>query len=296
MKLRGSLYLLLAAFIWGVTFVAQLVGMDNIGPFTYGFARYIVGVIAIFIIWYCFRGKRRDAKEHGEYYSGWKAGLGAGLLMFIASAFQQCALQYTTAGKTAFITCLYIIFVPIISVIVGKLLKLENWIGALAAVIGLYCLSIKGEFNLNYGDVLAFICSIFWSLHIMYIDRFADKKDNIDISASQLVVCTVLNGMVAFAIENVVWQDIVDAWFPIVFAGVMSSGIAFTLQIVGQKYAEPSHAAIIMSLESVFGALGGWVVLNEQMAPIEVFGCMMMLLGMLITQGSVIIRNHSFKI
>ncbi|HAF31993.1 MAG TPA: EamA/RhaT family transporter [Anaerovibrio sp.] len=296
MKLRGSLCLLLAAFIWGITFVAQLAGMDNIGPFTYGFARYVVGVMAILVVWYGFREKRRDAKERGEYYSGWKAGMGAGVIMFVASAFQQCALQYTTAGKTAFITCLYIIFVPIISVVIGKILKLENWIGALAALVGLYCLSIKGDFDLNYGDVLAFICSVFWSLHIMYIDRFADKKDNIDISASQLVVCAVLNGIVAFAMESVVWQHIVDAWFPIVFAGVMSSGIAFTLQIVGQKYAEPAHAAIIMSLESVFGAVGGWFVLNEQMSHIEVFGCMMMLMGMLITQGSVILRNHSFKI
>lgn len=296
MKLRGSLCLLLAAFIWGITFVAQLAGMDNIGPFTYGFARYVVGVMAILVVWYGFREKRRDAKERGEYYSGWKAGMGAGVIMFVASAFQQCALQYTTAGKTAFITCLYIIFVPIISVVIGKILKLENWIGALAALVGLYCLSIKGDFDLNYGDVLAFICSVFWSLHIMYIDRFADKKDNIDISASQLVVCAVLNGIVAFAMESVVWQHIVDAWLPIVFAGVMSSGIAFTLQIVGQKYAEPAHAAIIMSLESVFGAVGGWFVLNEQMSHIEVFGCMMMLMGMLITQGSVILRNHSFKI
>ena len=296
MKLRGSLCLLLAAFIWGITFVAQLAGMDNIGPFTYGFARYVVGVMAILVVWYGFREKRRDAKERGEYCSGWKAGMGAGVIMFVASAFQQCALQYTTAGKTAFITCLYIIFVPIISVVIGKILKLENWIGALAALVGLYCLSIKGDFDLNYGDVLAFICSVFWSLHIMYIDRFADKKDNIDISASQLVVCAVLNGIVAFAMESVVWQHIVDAWFPIVFAGVMSSGIAFTLQIVGQKYAEPAHAAIIMSLESVFGAVGGWFVLNEQMSHIEVFGCMMMLMGMLITQGSVILRNHSFKI
>jgi len=296
LKLRGSLCLLLAAFIWGITFVAQLAGMDNIGPFTYGFARYVVGVMAILVVWYGFREKRRAAKERGEYYSGWKAGMGAGVIMFVASAFQQCALQYTTAGKTAFITCLYIIFVPIISVVIGKILKLENWIGALAALVGLYCLSIKGDFDLNYGDVLAFICSVFWSLHIMYIDRFADKKDNIDISASQLVVCAVLNGIVAFAMESVVWQHIVDAWFPIVFAGVMSSGIAFTLQIVGQKYAEPAHAAIIMSLESVFGAVGGWFVLNEQMSHIEVFGCMMMLMGMLITQGSVILRNHSFKI
>ncbi|MBE6105587.1 DMT family transporter [Anaerovibrio lipolyticus] len=296
MKLRGSLCLLLAAFIWGITFVAQLAGMDSIGPFTYGFARYVVGVMAILVVWYGFREKRRDAKERGEYHSGWKAGMGAGVIMFVASAFQQCALQYTTAGKTAFITCLYIIFVPIISVVIGKILKLENWIGALAALVGLYCLSIKGDFDLNYGDVLAFICSVFWSLHIMYIDRFADKKDNIDISASQLVVCAVLNGIVAFAMESVVWQHIVDAWFPIVFAGVMSSGIAFTLQIVGQKYAEPAHAAIIMSLESVFGAVGGWFVLNEQMSHIEVFGCMMMLMGMLITQGSVILRNHSFKI
>ena len=296
LRLKGSLCLLLAAFLWGVTFVAQLVGMDGIGPFTYGFARYVVGVFAILPVWYLFHGKRVNARINGNYHPGWKAGLGAGAIMFVASAFQQCALQYTTAGKTAFITCLYIIFVPIMSVIIGKVLNKENWVGAIAALVGLYCLSIKGDFSLNYGDFLAFICSIFWSLHIMYIDRFADRKDNIEISVAQLIVCAVLNCFTAFLLEQVVLADIVRAWFPIVFAGVMSSGIAFTLQIVGQKYAEPAHAAIIMSLESVFGALAGWVILSEQMTGTEIFGCVLMLAGMLITQGRVILRNTSFKI
>ncbi len=291
MKVKGSLCLLLAAFLWGITFVAQLAGMDNIGPFTYGFARYVVGVLALLPVWRFFHGKRVRAREAGNYSSGWKAGVGAGLIMFTASAFQQCALQYTTAGKTAFITCLYIIFVPIISVIIGKVIGKENWVGAIAALIGLYCLSIKGDFDLNYGDGLAFICSLFWSLHIMYIGRYADRKDIIELSVAQIVVCAVLNCFVAFALEQVVWQDVINAWFPIVFAGVMSSSIAFTLQIVGQKYAEPAHAAIIMSLESVFGALGGWVILNEQMTRIEIIGCVLMLLGMIITQGRIIFKN-----
>lgn len=293
MKLKGSLCLLLAAFLWGVTFVAQLAGMDNIGPFTYGFARYVVGVVAMLPVWYFFHGKRVAAREKGSYSPGWKAGVGAGLIMFVASAFQQCALQYTTAGKTAFITCLYIIFVPIMSVLVGKIINRENWVGAIAALTGLYCLSIKGDFSLNYGDFLALICSIFWSFHIMFIGRFADRKDNIELSVAQLVVCAILNCITAFSLEQVVWQDILTAWFPILFAGVMSSGIAFTLQIVGQKYAEPSHAAIIMSLESVFGALAGWAILNEQMAGIEVTGCVLMLMGMLITQGRIIFRRKT---
>ena len=295
MQFKGNLCLLMAAFIWGITFVAQLVGMDDIGPFTYGFARYVVGALAMIPVWYFFRGRREASRQNGNYSPGWRAGIGAGMIMFVASAFQQCALQYTTAGKTAFITCLYIIFVPMISVIIGKVLNVENWIGAIAAVIGLYCLSVKGDFSLNYGDGLAFICSIFWSFHIMYIDRFADKKDNIELSVAQIVVCAILNCLTAFSVEHVVWQDIFHSWFPIVFAGVMSSGIAFTLQIVGQKYAEPSHAAIIMSLESVFGALGGWMILNERMTGIEILGCVLMLLGMFITQGRIIFKKKPIE-
>ncbi|MCR5176426.1 MAG: DMT family transporter [Anaerovibrio sp.] len=290
MGLKGSLCLLLASFIWGITFVAQLVGMDNIGPFTYGFSRFAVGVAAILPVWYFFH--RRQDRTSSRYSPGWKAGMGAGVIMFTASAFQQCAMQYTTAGKTAFITCLYIIFVPILSIIIGRIVRTENWLGAILALAGLYCLSVKGDFSLNYGDVLAFVCSILWSIHIMYIGRFAAQKDNMEISTAQLIVCTALNGIFAFATENVVFQDILDAWFPIVFAGVMSSGIAFTLQIVGQKYAEPAHAAIIMSLESVFGALGGWLIINEQMMSIEIFGCILMLLGMLVTQGRIILKHN----
>lgn len=292
MKLKGNLYLFIAAFLWGITFVAQLSGMEEIGPFTYGMGRYIVGFISLLIVWAAFKPKRDRDKLNGTYSPGWKSGLGAGCIMFVASAFQQCAMVYTTAGKTAFITCLYIVFVPLMSVAIGRIIKRENWLGAVVALTGLYLLSIKGDLDLNFGDFLAIINSIFWSFHILFIDHFSEKADNIEISLSQIFVCMVLNTIFAFALENVSMEGMLHAAVPILFAGVLSSGVAFTLQIVGQKYAEASHAAIIMSLESVFGALGGWLILNEQMSSPEIVGCVLMLAGMLITQARVIFNRE----
>ena len=293
MKLKGNLCLFVAAFLWGITFVAQLSGMEEIGPFTYGMGRYIVGVASLLIVWLAFKSRRESAKQQGTYFSGWKAGLGAGCIMFVASAFQQCAMLYTTAGKTAFITCLYIVFVPLMSVAIGRVIKKENWLGAIVALTGLYLLSIKGDFDLNFGDFLAIINSIFWTFHILFIDHFAEKADNIEISLSQLFVCMVLNTVFAFAFESVSMLGLLHAAMPILFAGVLSSGVAFTLQIIGQKYAEASHAAIIMSLESVFGALGGWMILGEQMSGPEVIGCVLMLAGMLITQAGIIFKRRN---
>ena len=293
--MRGSLCLLLASFLWGTTFVAQLVGMDNIGPFTYGMGRYIIGFFVVLLIWAAFSKQRKKAKENQVYYPGWKIGLGAGCIMFVASGVQQIALLYTTAGKTAFITCLYIIFVPLLAMLIGKKIRLENWLGAVVAVTGLYCLSVKGDFSLNFGDVLAFICSVVWAIHILFIDKYAGMADNIEISAAQLGMCAILNTIFAFAIETVAWESIAGAAIPILYAAVMSSGIAFTLQIVGQKTAEPATAAVIMSLESVFGALGGWLILNEQMSGVEIMGCVLMLVGMLITQAGVIMKKRRIQ-
>lgn len=290
--MRGNIYLLLAAFLWGTTFVAQLVGMDGIGPFTYGMGRYIIGFLVVLLMWQCFSKQRARAKAEGTYLSGWKYGLGAGCIMFIASAFQQIALLFTTAGKTAFITCLYIIFVPIFARLIGKVIRLENWLGAIIAVIGLYCLSVQGALDLNYGDVLALICSVFWACHILFIDRYAERADNIEISAAQLGVCAVLNTIFCFALEDFTWGDIWAAAIPILYAAVLSSGVAFTLQIMGQKTADPAPAAVIMSLESVFGVLGGWLILDERMAGVEIIGCVLMLAGMLVTQSRVILKKY----
>ena len=261
--------MLMASFLWGTTFVAQLTGMECIGPFTYGMGRYVIGFFVVLAIWAAFGRQRQRAKAEGRYISGWKFGIGAGCIMFVASAFQQFALLFTTAGKAAFITCLYIIFVPLFARLIGKIIRLENWLGAFVAAAGLYCLSVQGELDLNYGDVLAFICSIFWAFHILFIDRYAERADNIELSAAQLAVCAVLNTVACFLLEPFEWQQLIDAAVPILYAAVLSSGVAFTLQIMGQRTAEPAPAAVIMSLESVFGALAGWMILDERMYSVE---------------------------
>lgn len=282
----------MASFLWGTTFVAQLTGMEGIGPFTYGMGRYVIGLFVVLAIWVAFGPRRQRARAEGRYVPGWKFGLGAGCIMFVASAFQQFALLFTTAGKAAFITCLYIVFVPLFARLIGKRIRLENWLGAFVAAAGLYCLSVQGELDLNYGDVLAFICSVFWAFHILFIDRYAEKADNIELSASQLAVCALLNTAACFWLEPFEWQQLLDAAVPILYAAVLSSGVAFTLQIMGQKTAEPAPAAVIMSLESVFGALAGWLVLGERLYSIELAGCALMLAGMLITQAGVILHRR----
>lgn len=289
--MQGYLFLLLASFFWGTTFVAQMVGMDEIGPFTYGMGRYVIGFFVVLLIWLALSGQRRKAKEQGAWQSGWKYGIGAGCIMFVGSAMQQVAMLYTTAGKTAFITCLYIIFVPLFARLIGKRIRLENWLGVAVAVAGLYCLSIKGDFDLNFGDILAFIGAFFWSFHILFIDRYASRADGVEISASQLGMCAILNTVACLWLETFTWQQLVGAAVPILYAAVLSSGVAFTLQIMGQKTAEPAPAAVIMSLESVFGALGGWLVLGETMNHEEILGCCLMLAGMLITQAGLIFKK-----
>lgn len=289
--MQGYLFLLLASFFWGTTFVAQMLGMDEIGPFAYGMGRYVIGFFVVLLIWLALSGQRRKAREKGAWQSGWKYGIGAGCIMFVGSAMQQVAMLYTTAGKTAFITCLYIIFVPLFARLIGKRIRPENWLGAAVAVAGLYCLSIKGDFDLNFGDILAFVGAFFWSFHILFIDRYASRADGVEISASQLGMCAILNTVACLLLETFTWQQLVGAAVPILYAAVLSSGVAFTLQIMGQKTAEPAPAAVIMSLESVFGALGGWLVLGETMNHEEILGCCLMLAGMLITQAGLIFKK-----
>ena len=291
MRLRGNLFLMMAAFLWGTTFVAQMTGMDNLGPFTYAASRYFLGFCSLLLIWWLYRGPRRIAKQAGTYMPGWKAGMGAGCIMFVATSFQQVAMLYTTAGKTAFITCLYIILVPLFSVLLGRRIRPENWAGALLAITGLYFLSIRGELSLGFGDSLVLISAFFWTAHILFIDRFAGCVDVMELSAAQVGICTLASLLAALAFESIRWEDIQSAGFAIFYGGVMSAGVAFTLQIIGQKYAEPSHAAIIMSFEAIFGALASWIILGEVMTGMEIFGCVLMAAGMLATQMGGILRR-----
>ena len=281
---KGSLLLLAAAFIWGTTFVAQMTGMDSLGPFSYGMCRYALGTAAVLVLWGATQSKRQRARAEGNYRSGWRVGLGAGCIMFFGTSLQQAGMLWTTVGKASFLTCLYIVLVPLAGIFLHQRIRAENWAGAALAVIGMYFLCIQDGFTVGQGDALELLGSLFWTCHILFVGHFSRRADVIEMSAAQLFVSFALSAVMAAIFEEIAWADIRAAAFAVFYAGVMSSGVAFTLQIIGQRYAAPSEAAIIMSLEGVFGALAGAVILHETMTAAQVAGCALMLLGMIVTQ------------
>ena len=288
MQVRGTLMLLGAAFFWGTTFVAQLTGMDDLQPFSYAAARYFVGTLSLVAVLIFTRRQRARERRQKNYRHGFSIGLIIGVVLFVASSLQQIALQYSTAGKAAFITCLYIVFVPLGAKFLGKTIRRENWLGAGLAIVGLYLLAVGESFSVQSGDFLLFVGAFFWTAQILLVDRFANRVDLMELSAAQVFMTTILSFASMFAFEAPKLTAMVEAWLPIIYAGVMSSGVAFTLQLYGQRYAEPSAAAILMSFEAIFGALAGWLILNEAMTSREIFGCVLMLIGMLATQWAVV--------
>ena len=274
--------ILAASFFWGTTFVAQMTGMEGLGPFSYAASRFALGFIFLVIVWLTQRKKRQ--REQG-YKSGFLAGVGSGLFMFVASSMQQVSMLYTTAGKAAFITCLYIILVPLGAVLLGKLIRTENWIGAFLAMVGLYLLAIHEDFSIQLGDFILFISAFFWAAQILFIDKFASKVDVLELSVAQIFVCMTLSSLAMLIFETPTIDAVSSAWFSIFYGGIMSAGVAFTLQVFGQKYTDPSTAAIVMSFESIFGAVSSWIILNEVMSSREIFGCFLMFVGVLVTQS-----------
>ena len=291
MQIKGTLMLLGAAFFWGTTFVAQLSGMDGLGPFSYAAARYLTGFLSLVALAIFTRKSRAVERRKKNYRRGFLIGLIIGVVLFIASSMQQIALQYSTAGKAAFITCLYIVFVPLGAKLLGKIIRRENWLGAGLAIIGLYLLAIGEGFSIQIGDAILFISAFVWTAQILLIDRFASRVDLIELSTAQIFIVMVLSFAAMFALETPSLSAMFNAWFPILYGGVMSAGVAFTLQNYGQRYAEPATAAILMSFEAIFGALAGWFFLNEIMTSREIFGCVLMLIGMLATQWTLIKKS-----
>lgn len=287
MQLKGTLMLLGAAFFWGTTFVAQLTGMDGLEPFSYAAPRYLAGFLSLLAVLIYTRKSRAVERRRKNYQRGFLIGLLIGLVLFVASSMQQIALQYSTAGKAAFITCLYIVFVPLGAKLLGKIIRRENWIGAGLAIVGLYLLAVK-SFSVQLGDVILFVSAFIWTAQILLVDRFASRVDLIELSTAQVFIVMVLSFTAMFALETPNLSAMFDAWLAIFYGGIMSSGVAFTLQLYGQRYAEPSTAAIVMSFEAIFGALAGWLLLGEVMTSREIFGCMLMLAGMLATQWTLI--------
>lgn len=291
MQLKGTLMLLGAAFFWGTTFVAQLEGMDGLGPFSYAAARYLAGFLSLLAILIYTRRSRAKERRQKNYQRGFAIGLIIGVVLFVATSMQQVALQFSTAGKAAFITCLYIVFVPLGAKFLGKIIRWENWLGVGLAIVGLYLLAIGEGFSIQLGDAILFVSAFVWTVQILLIDRFASKVDLIELSTAQIFITTVLSFAAMFALETPSLSAMLNAWFPILYGGVMSSAVAFTLQNYGQRYADPATAAILMSFEAIFGALAGWFFLNEVMSSREIFGCVLMLIGMLATQWTLIKKS-----
>ena len=294
MQLRGSLMLLAASFFWGTTFVAQILGMEGLGPYTYAAARFALGVLFIGALWFLYRDKRAEQKRAGTFRSGFRAGIPVGLAMFVGVTLQQVSLLYTTAGKTAFITTVYIVLVPLVAVLLGQRVRAVQWGGAVLAFAGVYFLSAHGEMTINTGDLLVLICSFFWMAQILLIDRYARAVDAIELCFMQMIICTIGSAVLAAIYESFAWSDIWSAAVPILYAGLFSCGVAYTCQILGQAYVEPTQAAILMSTEAIFAAVAGWIVLGETMSGVQLLGCALLLGGALMAQvrGTGKSQNH----
>ena len=276
--------LLAASFFWGTTFVAQILGMEGLGPYTYAAARFALGVLFIGALWFLYRDKRAEQRRAGTFRSGFRAGIPVGLAMFVGVTLQQVALLYTTAGKTAFITTVYIVLVPLAAVLLGQCVRAVQWGGAVLAFAGVYFLSAHGETTINKGDLLVLICSFFWMAQILLIDRYARAVDAIELCFMQMIICTIGSAVLAAIYESFAWSDIWGAAVPILYAGLFSCGVAYTCQILGQAYVEPTQAAILMSTEAIFAAVAGWIVLGETMSGVQLLGCALLLGGAFMAQ------------
>ena len=287
--LRQSLLLLLCATIWGVAFVAQSVGMDYVGPFTFNGIRSFIGV-AVLLPYIKITDKLHSKKAlaGGNQKSDKKTliigGICCGIALFVASTFQQFGVKYTTVGKAGFITAMYIILVPILGIFLKKKVGIRIWISVLIAVAGLYLLCMTEGFRLEMGDALVLICALCFSIHILVIDHFSPLVDGVRLSCVQFVVAGTLGCLCMFLFENPDITLILQAWKPILYAGAMSSGVAYTLQIAGQKVMNPTVASLIMSLESVISAIAGFILLKQSMSLRDVMGCVIMFVAIILAQ------------
>jgi len=296
--LRSDLMLLLTSIIWGFAFVAQLKGMNFIGPYLYNGIRFLIGSASLIPLIILLQKRVDLEKTPGSLPLKRQPlipGLMSGSILFAGASLQQVGLQFTTAGKAGFITGLYVVLVPLIGIFVRKYTGKATWIGALLAATGLYFITITGRFQMGRGDFLVLMSSFFFAAHVLTIDSFAKKYNTLILSSIQFAVCGTLSLVVALRIEQIDFVATRSALLPILYGGIGSVGIAYTLQVVAQKHAPPSHSAILMSLESVFAVVGGIIFLNEGMTLRGYLGCVFMLAGMFVSQWDVIFRRRGIK-
>lgn len=284
----GVLELLLTALIWGTAFVAQSVGMEHIGPYTFNAARFFVGGLVLIPMVLVIRKtdkQERTPQEKRLYRKNTIIGGSCcGVILCAASTFQQIGIQYTTVGKAGFITALYIIIVPLLGLFLKKKVTWLVWLSTVIAVIGFYLLSISGKVSMNKGDVAVLICAVLFSVHILVVDYFSPKADGVGISCIQFWISAIISAGLMFLFENPQMQQILAAAKPILYAGIMSCGVAYTLQIIGQKHVEPTIASLLMSLESVFSVLAGWVLLGQVLSVKELIGCCLVFTAVILAQ------------
>lgn len=285
-RMQGNIMLLITAMIWGSAFVAQSKGMEYIGPFTFNVMRnFIGGIVLLPVIALFSRGKKYEPEEKKQLNKNTLiGGVCCGLVLFLASSFQQYGLVHTTAGKAGFITALYIVIVPLLGVFMGKRVPKIIWGCVALAIAGFWLLCIKEGFTVGLGDLMVLICALFYSVHIVTIDHFSPKVDGVKMSCIQFFTAGVVS-----IIPMLLWEEpqasaIMDAIWTILYAGVLSSGVAYTFQIIAQRHTEPTVATLLMSLESVFAALSGWLILNERLLPKELLGCVLVFIAVILAQ------------
>lgn len=325
-KLKYNFLLMLAALIWGSAFVAQSVGMDYLGPFTFNSVRSFMGSLVLLpVIFFLDRQKKtgegeavreegdaagriaagKNGKKNGGPDAAWKnagkaasgsdesmqrrrvlitGGVCCGVILTVSTSLQQIGLVYTTAGKAGFITALYILIVPLLGLFLGKKVGGKTWVGVALAVVGMYLLCIKEGFSISYGDFMVLLCAFVFSLHILTVDYFSPKVDGVRLSCIQFFVCGCLCAVPMALFERPEIHQILQAWLPLAYAGVLSSGVAYTLQIITQKHLNPTVASLLMSLESVFAALTGWLILKERLSPKELLGCVLVFAAIILAQ------------
>lgn len=291
-QMKNNAMLLLTALIWGCAFVAQSVGMDYVGPFTFNCVRCLIGsVVLIPVIVLMDRMKKKSGmseaeirKERGDTRTILTGGICCGVVLAAASSLQQFGILFTTVGKAGFITAMYIVLVPILGIFVGKKIRPLILVCVVIAVAGLYFLCMTEQLSLGKGDLFVLLCAFVFSIHILVIDHFSPLVDGVRMSAIQFLTAGLLCAVPMLVWERPVMGEILTAWMPILYAGVMSCGVAYTLQILGQKHADPAVASLLLSLESVFSVLAGWVILGQSLNGKELFGCVLMFVSIILAQ------------
>lgn len=284
MRRKNAFMLFLTAFIWGTAFVAQSMGMDYLGPFGFNGIRSLIGGVALLPCIYILGKINKNSNEKGDVKTLAAGGICCGLALFAASSMQQIGIQYTTAGKAGFITAFYIVLVPVFGIFLGKKTGWKIWLAVALALAGLYFLCITESFSVGRGDIYVFIGALLFTVHILVIDYFAPRTDGVKMSCIQFFVAGILSMFPMAAFETTTVEGIMRSWGPLLYAGVLSCGVAYTLQIIGQKNMNPTVASLILSLESCISVLAGWVILGEQLSVREGVGCILMFAAIVLAQ------------